>query len=285
MQKVWEAAAGGFGRAVAVSRSLGRVAYSNGAEVLLYDLRQGQRRPAVGGACTKVVRGGLAFAGNRLIVVCENKAQTVTLADSKVHDFPIAAFPVTAVAFTRDRIVAGHHDGVVRLYPAAGGAPTEIAVPGPPIDVKSLALSPDGRRVAVAWIQGSIWWWDVAEPSVPHPLVRHPSESDAVAFSPDGQLFAEEGGANTTAVWSFSGDPSVVRTIRNGSWLKRIHFTPDASWLVRGGSDGLELAEIGGPRRVVLDTRGAVEDVALDEQGTTIAAVDRDGRLTVWVPR
>ena len=75
------------------------------------------------------------------------------------------------------------------------------------------------------------------------------------------------------------------RKIRNGAWLKRIRFTSDAKWLVRGGSDGLELAQIDGPRRVVLDTRGAVEDVALDEHGATIAAVDRDGRLTVWAPR
>jgi WD40 repeat protein len=283
--KIWEAAAGGFGRAVAVSHALRRVAYSSGPEVLVFDLKQGQRQPKVKGACSNVVRGGLAYVGDRLIVVCENAAQTVTGSDPTAHELPIAASPVTAAAFAGNHLVIGHHDGVVRLYPVQGGTPTEIPVPGPPIDVKSLALSPDGQRVAVAWIQGSIWWWDVSQPSVPHRLVRHPSESDTVAFSADGRMFAEEGATNTTSIWSFVGKPTLKRKIRNGSWLKRLRFTRDAKWLVRGGSDGLELAEVDGPRRVVLDTRGSVEDVALDEHGATIAAVDRDGRLTVWAPR
>jgi hypothetical protein len=35
----------------------------------------------------------------------------------------------------------------------------------------------------------------------------------------------------------------------------------------------------------VLDTQGKVEDVALDEHGATLAAVDRMGRLTFYEPR
>ena len=51
-------------------------------------------------------------------------------------------------------------EGLVEI----GADVVEIPVPGPPIDVKSLALSPDGSIIAVAWIQGSIWWWRTAEP-------------------------------------------------------------------------------------------------------------------------
>jgi hypothetical protein len=36
---------------------------------------------------------------------------------------------------------------------------------------------------------------------------------------------------------------------------------------------------------VVLDDRGSVEDVALSEDGTALAAADREGRLTVWAVR
>ena len=285
VKKRWEAAAGGFGRAVAVSQQRRQVAYSNGEEVLLYDLRQGQRQRAVSEACKQVVRGGLAYAGHRLLIVCEGAAQVVSGPGAPARELPIAASPVTAVSFSGEWIAIGHHDGVVRVYSATGGDPVEVPVPGPPIDVKSLALSPDGRRVAVAWVQGSIWWWDLAAPSDPHPLVRHPSESDAIAFSASGDFLAEEGATKTTTVWSFAGAPREAHKIQNGAWVKSLHFTRDGKWLVRGGSDGLELAEIAGPQRVALDTRGAVEDVALDEDGATIAAVDRDGRLTVWAAR
>lgn len=279
--KRWEAAAGGWGRAVAVSAGLQRVAYSNGPEVLLYELGQGKRLRAVAGTCTEVVRGGLAYAGGALVIVCETAVQVVE-AGGKVRELPVASAPITAAAFTETLVALGHHDGVLRVYGLDGSSPREIAVPGPPIDVKSLALTPDGKRLAVAWVQGSIWWWDIDAPTVPHDLVRHPSESDTLAFSGDSRFLAEEGESLTTTVWSFGDPVTPVARVRNGSWLKRIHFTRDGKWLVRGGSDGLELAELEGPRRVALDTRGAVEDVALDERGATIAAVDRDGRLTVW---
>ena len=282
VKKRWEAAAGGRGRAVAIERQRGRVAYSNGTEVLVYALANGRRLPAIAGACHDVIRGGLAYAGQRLVIVCENSAQIVR--DAATSELPIASSTVTAAAFTEDRMALGHHDGVVRIYPINGGDPTEIPVPGPPIDVKSLALTPDAARVAVAWIQGSIWWWEVDQPDTPHKLIRHDSESDALAFNGDGTLLAEEGESLITTVWSFAGEPRETDKVKNGSWVKRIHFTHDSKWLVRGGSDGLELAEIAGPHRVALDTRGAVEDVALDDQGHTIAAVDRDGRLTVWAP-
>ena len=282
VKKRWEAAAGGRGRAVAIERRRGRVAYSNGNEVLVYALSTGKRLPAIVGACHDVIRGGLAYAGQHLVIVCENGARIVR--NASASELSIAPSKVTAAAFTEDRMALGHHDGVVRIYPFSGGEPIEIPVPGPPIDVKSLALAPDGARVAVAWIQGSIWWWEVEQPDAPHKLVRHESESDALAFSGDGTLLAEEGESLTTTVWSFAGEPRETDKVKNGAWVKRIHFTRDSKWLVRGGSDGLELAEIAGPRRVALGTRGAVEDVALDDEGHTIAAVDRDGRLTVWAP-
>ncbi len=282
VKKRWEAAAGGWGKAVAIHRQHGRVAYSNGDEVLIYALASGKRLPAVAGACRQVIRGGLAYAAQALVIVCEEAAQVSQ--NGTLEDLPIASSPVTAAAFTANKVALGHHDGVIRIYPLDGQEPAEIPVPGPPIDVKSLAMTADGSRIAIAWVQGSIWWWDVEDPDTPHRLIRHQSESDTVAFSTDGHLFAEEGESMTTTVWSFGDQPAVEHKVKNGSWVKRIHFTPDSRWLVRGGSDGLELAEIAGPRRVALDTRGAVEDVAIDDRGTTIAAVDRDGRLTVWAP-
>ncbi len=151
--------------------------------------------------------------------------------------------------------------------------------------MKSLALTKDGKRLAVAWVQGSIWWWDVVDPATPHTLVRHERESDALAFSGDGALFAEEGTELFTTVWSFAATPVARGALKNGAWIKRLLFTRDASWLVRGGSDGLELAEIDGPRRVALDTRDAVEDAAFDEQGASLGAIDRSGRLTYWSVR
>ncbi len=282
---LWEAAAGGYGRAVAVSSKLGRVAFASRDAVRVYDLASGKSVGSVG-HCKEVVHTGLAFVDTRLVIVCETGLSVVGAKKLEKRPAPpVNAARITAAAFAPGRVALGHRDGVVRIVDLNGGSGTEIVVPGPPIDVKSLALSSDGSRVAVAWTQGSIWWWRTADPTSFHKLVRHESESDALAYFADGSVLAEEGAKNTTTLWRFDEPPKETAHIKNGDWVKQILFTPDGKWLVRGGSDGLELAEIDGPKRVALDTRGSVEDVAFDEHGALLAAVDRDGRLTVWAVR
>jgi len=282
---LWEADAGGSGRAVAVHRALARVAVAAGSTLAIYDLRSGKRVNVLP-ACREVVRGGLGFYNNRLVVVCESSLELYDAAKlTRLPATKTAPAAATAVAIVGPRVAIGHRDGVLRVYSLDGSPTLEIAVPGPPIDVKSLDLTRDGSRIAVAWIQGSIWWWHTARASEPHDLIRHDSESDTLAFSDDGALLAEEGRQNFTTVYGFGDKPIEKASLRNGAWVKRLRFTRDGKWLVRGGSDGLELAEIAGPRRVALDTRGAVEDVAFDENAATLAAADRDGRLTVWAAR
>lgn len=281
----WEAAVGGYGLAVSIDRELGRVAVATGRPVELFDLRTGKDLGSVD-SCRKVVRGGITFEKGKLLVVCERSLQ---LFDGKklarLHAPRINPSPVTASAVAWPHVALGHHDGVIRIYDLDGADTIQIHVPGPPIDVKTMAMTPDGSRVAVAWVQGSIWWWNTKAPNVPHKLVRHESEADAISFNATGTLLAEEGEPRYTTVWSFVGTPAEKTRIRNGRWVKRIWFTKDSKWLVRGGSNGLEIAQIDGPQRVALDTSGMVEDVAMGDRLATIAAVDRAGRLTLWAVR
>lgn len=285
VKKTWEVAAGGYARAVAVSSRLGKVAFANKEGVELYELATGKAIAKVG-RCKDVVRGGLAFHAGELVIVCETAVQRLDAQKrSERPELVVNASRITAAAFTGSRLVLGHHDGVIRIYGLDGSAGVEVKVPGPPIDAKSVALSADGGRLAVAWVQGSVWWWEVQKPEAPHDLVRNDKESDALSFSDDGALLAEEGAKNTTTLWSLGDPPSAKAKLKNGSWVKRILFTPDGKWLARAGSDGLELAEILGPRRVALDTRDPVEDAAFDEQRAVLVAADRQGRLTAWAVR
>jgi WD40 repeat protein len=281
VQKSWEAAAGGYGRAVALNSGLARVAFGSRDSVEVYDLGTG-KHVATPARCNNLVHTGLGFHAGKLFVVCDTAVVSVDarkLAETK--PFAIASSRVSAASFQGSRLVLGHRDGVVRVYDLDTGTNIEVPIPGPPIDVKSFALDPSGKRLAVAWVQGSIWWWNTDKPGEPHDLVRHETECDALAFSGDG-ILAEEGAKNTTTLWALATPASEKGKIKNGDWVKRLHFTRDGKWLARGGSDGLELAEIAGPKRIALDTRSPVEDVAFDELGMRLGAVDRDGRLTIW---
>jgi hypothetical protein len=281
----WESAVGGFGKAVAVHGGLGRVFVVTDREAAVHGAATGERLAALP-ACKDVLRGGLSVSGTDLLIACEGTLVRLGASSLARGAAPkIAPAPATAVAFAPGRVALGHRDGVIRIYDLDGGATREIAVPGPPVDVKSLAMTPDASLVAVAWVQGSVWWWRTNDPGTPHDLVRHASESDALAFGATGPLLAEEGDREHTTVWRLGDGAERAARIRNGDWVKRIHFLAQDRWLARGGSDGLELAELAGPRRVALDTSAAVEDVALDERATGMAAVDRKGRLTYWAVR
>jgi hypothetical protein len=282
---LWEADAGGAGRAVALHRALSRVVVAAGSSVGIYDLRSGKRTSALP-VCREVLRGGISFSLNKLVVACDSGLELYDAAKlTRLTGPKVAPVPATAVAIVGSRVAIGHRDGVVRVYSLDGLPTIEIAVPGPPIDAKSLDVTKDGGKIAVAWVQGSIWWWNTAQPGEPRDIVRRDNESDTLAFSHDGTLLAEEGRNNFTTLWSFGEKPVEKASLRNGAWVKRLRFTRDGKWLVRGGSDGLELAEIAGPRRIALDSRGAVEDAAFDESAAMLAAVDRDGRLTLWAAR
>ncbi|MCA9646492.1 MAG: WD40 repeat domain-containing protein, partial [Myxococcales bacterium] len=277
----WQEEIGGRGVAVAVERKSARVAaVVEGSPVKLYDYWSG-KSAGVSATCTDVLRGGVYLLDGKLIVVCASRLELYQVKGMKELPAPtLAESPATAATLVWPWLAVGHHDGVIRLYNLQDDKRLEIAVPGPPIDVKSLALSKDGSTLAVAWVQGSIWWWKVSEPEVPHPLTRYESESDALTFDSTGQWLAEEGEKSLTSVWSFEGEPSRRYQRKHGAWIKRMHFTRDGKWLLRGGSHGVDLVEVAGEHTLSL-AAGLVEDVALDPDQTSVAAVDRKGRLSL----
>ncbi len=283
--KAWEVNLGGRGVAVAVSRSASRVAAAVAdSPVKLYDTRTGKALGA-SASCTDVLRSGVYLAASRLIVACGSRVEQYQLRDlkelSRLEFEPEQR--AVAVTLSWPWLAVGHHDGVLRIYDLVGGGVREIEVPGPPIDVKSLALSHDGQRLAVAWVQGSIWWWSIDAPEQPNRLVRYENESDALAFDRSGRLLAEEGEANLTRVWALDeAKPAHLRA--HGAWIKSLWFTARGDWLVRGGSHGLDLVELAGEGTLSL-ANGLVEDVALDDDGASLAAVDREGNLRLWVGR
>lgn len=282
----WEAVPGGFARGVAINGALGRVVYNSDTGTSVFDARTGK---VVGqlDTCADVLRGGLFFRAGKLLVVCRAAVELHSPTElKKLADLEINAAAITAATLVGARLALAHRDGVVRVHDLANSTMLEIVVPGPPIDVKSLALDATTERLAVAWVQGSIWWWKLSEPTAFHKLVRRENESDSIAFAPDG-TFVEEGRQGFTTLWRLGAEGNAEQRgeIENGAWVKRFYFTPDSSWLVRGGSDGLDLAEVNGSRRLVLDTAGQVEDVAMDESGTLIASGDRAGRLMLFAPR
>jgi WD40 repeat protein len=65
----------------------------------------------------------------------------------------------------------------------------------------SLALSPDGRVLAVEGPKGSILLWDLCRGKELRPLRGHMHEVQSLAFSPDGRLLASGSADGTVLLW------------------------------------------------------------------------------------
>src|SRR5207237_2692497 len=56
-------------------------------------------------------------------------------------------------------------------------------------EVKSIAFSPDGRRLATGGIDGTVKWWDARTGRQLRSLRKRGDRISQVAFSPDGNVF------------------------------------------------------------------------------------------------
>jgi WD40 repeat protein len=139
--------------------------------------------------------------------------------------------------------------------------------------VKTIAWSPDRRRIAVNHLDGAIAVWDVHERRIEtvlegHPgpvsrdlgtrVITEPGSVEALAWSPDGTKLAS-GGTDT-----------VIRIWHTASWKV------DA--LLRGHLPQVE-CEFDGVRRMAV---GTVHTLAWSSDGKQLASGGADGRVIVW---
>jgi WD40 repeat protein len=68
--------------------------------------------------------------------------------------------------------------------------------------VRSVAFSPDGRRLACAGDDQLIRFWDVATRTQTNLLKAHTDAVHALAFSPDGKHLASAGRDGSVLLWS-----------------------------------------------------------------------------------
>ena len=221
--------------------------------------------------------GNKGRSRNQLVLVHDRDAEndglaSVFLNKGRLHD----------VAFSMDggTVAVGSSTGVW-LYDA-----TALRIAGFLRDgreVRSVALSPDGRYLATGDDEGIVRIWDLISRQVVEKWESHDGGVFVLAFSPDGNSLAsggwdEVGGYEMIRVWRLDGKPQVV--LRARSDVRSIAFDLSGRWILTGTRRGVDLWDTASWERV-----GSVRKLAspgFNADGEILVAREGNGPMRLW---
>jgi WD40 repeat protein/serine/threonine protein kinase len=197
---------------------------------------------------------------------------------------------VSATAFAPDGklFAAGSLTGAVRLTDAASGADLEPLITHPGT-VKSIAFSPDGKRLLVAAQSGQpgtyLRCYDVGTRRPAEPTFDCPDKLYAAVYSPDGKRVATAAIASSARLWDATTGKPLGAPLAHAGVVFAVAFSPDGKLLATGCLDGgarlwdMESGKRFGP---TLRHRGPVRSVAFSGDGRLVLTSSEDGTARLW---
>jgi WD40 repeat protein len=156
---------------------------------------------------------------------------------------------------------------------------------GHALPIRSIALTPDGRRVISASKDSTIKVWDVERRVLTQTLLQHRDAVNAVAVSPDGKLLASASDDRTVRLWDIESGECLMTFEGHESWVNGVAFSPDGHWLVSASSDATIRIwnRSSGRCEGVLDGHtDTVWSVAVTPGSDRIVSGSSDGTVRVW---
>jgi WD40 repeat protein len=196
--------------------------------------------------------------------------------------------------------------GEARLWDAHTLAPLASLTPPDAGRGMALALSPDGKMLAVGGSRalrgfraatGPIWLFDLPGRRLIHTL-EQPDGNEVVslAFSPDGRLLAAGDQAAQVLVWPLGGGMqaenapvksplSAAKLLVGGGPVWAVRFSPDGKLLATGGHDRtvtLWNPRTGEPVRTLGTHDHLVLSLGFSPDGALLASGGYDNALKLW---
>ena len=212
----------------------------------------------------------------------KSAALRLSTSEGSMHALP-GTERAAAVAFSFDgAVLAVASPGVVQLFDAPSGTPGRVVTPAPEVPVV-IAVSRNGKAIAVAGADGSLRWWGLD--GVLHERAAGGAEVTALLFSADAQrLFVADTAsqvhlfevATAVQVHSFSGHSQAVRALA---------LSPRGGWLATASGDGAVLLWDLGTAKLLSRLEGDGDElraVSFSADGELLGALDRTGRRYEW---
>jgi tetratricopeptide (TPR) repeat protein/Tol biopolymer transport system component len=192
--------------------------------------------------------------------------------------------PVVSVAYSPDgRRIASSSREIIRIWDAATGTELMRLEDEKAAAIRSLTYSPDGSRLISYGGDNIIRVWDVASGRKILAIEKEGQARDGIAISRDGKLIALSGVGSMIPVWDATNGRQLMTLRGHNGAVGAVSFSPVADRLVSCSDEdgtvkvwdtttGLELVTLVGED---------VYDVAFSPNGSTIAAVCREG-IILW---
>ena len=132
--------------------------------------------------------------------------------------------PVSKQRFIRQGISAGVYQQI-------------WASPGALNEINNVEFSPDGKRVAIASVDGTIRFCDMETGAELNALIAHENGVSDVAFSHDGKWLASASKDRTVKLWDLEKDTLIVELIGHRSDVRSVAFSPDDKILASSSKD------------------------------------------------
>ena len=156
--------------------------------------------------------------------------------------------------------------------------------------VLSLAVSPDGLRLATGGTGGDVLLWSLPNGSLLQSIDAHMGHVTTLAFTPDSRLFASGGADRRIRLWrSRDGDPVDTLTDHFGE-INALLASPSGEVLVSSGGGGIGIDRSvrlwslpdGSPTAVLGGHERAVVSMAFNSTGSVLCTGSADGKIGVW---